>query len=320
MGTLVRRESLSTPSPPSVLSNPALQSLLAGGIAGVVSRTAVAPVERVKILLQVQSLSARSGAPRYGSVFGSLRSISRAEGVAGLWKGNSANCVRVFPSSALQFWAYPELKRALYGEREDLRPEERLVAGGLAGAVSQTLTYPLDFIRARLTVDMRGRYSGIGHALFDVARTEGPFALYRGLLPSLVGIMPYVGIDFAVYDTLRALAPKRDDGSGEPTVLGKLAAGGVAGAAAQTVAYPLDTVRRILQVQETVHAVQTAPAQERYAGMVDCFVRLVRRDGVGALYSGLTANYLKVVPAVGISFVVFEATKERLAGAFPPKK
>ena len=132
--------------------------------------------------------------------------------------------------------------------------------------------------------------------------------------------MPYVGIDFAVYDVLRGLVPRRADGSDEPSVAGKLLAGGVAGACAQTVAYPLDTVRRILQVQDTVHAVQIAPPTERYTGMLDCLVRLVRRDGVLALYSGLWANYLKVVPSVGIAFVVYEQVKGSLQGAFPPRE
>ena len=108
MSTLVRRESLSRDNVavlPAAMSSPALHSLLAGGVAGIVSRTTVAPIERVKILLQVQSLSARGDAPRHSSILGSLRTIVRADGVRGLWKGNTANCVRVFPSSAIQFWA-----------------------------------------------------------------------------------------------------------------------------------------------------------------------------------------------------------------------
>lgn len=293
------------------------QSLLAGGTAGIVSRSCVAPIERVKILLQVQSLSAQGQTPRYSGIASSLHSIFKNDGVAGLWKGNGANCVRVFPSSALQFYCYPMWKTTLFGEREDLHPTERLCAGALAGAVAQTATYPLDFIRARIQVDMRARYSGgVWSAIYTVVTNEGPLALYRGIVPSLIGIMPYVGIDFAVYDILRGMLPKRSSGSDEPTVLGKLAAGGLAGACAQTVAYPLDTVRRILQVQDTVHVVQQSG--EAYTGMIDCLVRLVRRDGVLTLYSGLGANYLKVVPSVGISFVVYEASKQWLKDTFPP--
>ena len=136
-----------------------LHCLLAGGIAGVVSRTSVAPLERVKILFQVQGLSAQGAPPRHTSVARSITSIARTEGVGGLWRGNGANCVRVFPSSACQFWAYAELKRRMFGGREP-GPHERLVAGGLAGAAAQTITYPLDFIRARLSTDLAGRYTG----------------------------------------------------------------------------------------------------------------------------------------------------------------
>lgn len=233
------------------LSIKAVQDFIAGGVAGVVSRTAVAPLERVKILLQVQLLSSQGAPVKYTTILGSLRHIVEKEGPRGLMKGNAANCVRVFPSSAIQFSSYGALKSYLYGDRS-LTATDRLVAGALAGAVAQTLTYPLDLVRARLSVDMAGRYrSGILGTLVEVVREGGPRALYRGLGPSLAGIMPYVGIDFAVYDTLRPLLPKRS-GSDEPAVAGKLAAGAVAGACGQTVAYPLDTVRRILQVTLTL--------------------------------------------------------------------
>ncbi len=204
---------------------------------------------------------------------------------------------------------------------QQLSPFERLFAGGCAGALAQTITYPLDFIRARLTVDMRGEYSGgMWAAMAQVARTEGVFSLYRGLLPSICGIVPYVGIDFAVYDTLKSspVMPRRAD-TNEPTVPAKLVAGGIAGAAGQTAAYPLDTVRRILQVQDQKGA-YTSGGVEKYDGMLDALVRLARRDGIGALYRGLGANYLKVVPSVSVAFVVFEATKKALEERFPPRK
>ena len=179
---------------PALLSNAAVRTLLAGGVAGIVSRTSVAPLERVKILLQVQGLSSQGQTPRYTNIRGSIVGIWRSEGVAGLFKGNGANCVRVFPSSAIQFTAYAELKARLFGERGargNLRPHERLVAGGLAGAIAQFLTYPLDMVRARLSTDMSGRYrGGVLTAIVTISREEGPRALYRGLAPSLVGIIP----------------------------------------------------------------------------------------------------------------------------------
>ena len=296
------------------IASPAVRTLIAGGVAGVVSRTAVAPLERVKILLQVQGLSAQGQTPHHTSLARSLRELWRTEGMLGLYKGNTVNCVRVFPSSAIQFGAYADLKTRLFGERGargELLPQERLVAGGLAGAIAQLLTYPLDMVRARISTDMAGRYhNGIVAAIVTVARDEGPAALFRGLLPSLIGIVPYVGIDFAVYDTLRPHMPRNE--RGEPTVVGKLCAGGFAGACGQTVAYPLDTVRRVLQVQD----VKVKHSGVRYGGMLEALVGIGRRDGiVRGLYAGLTVNIVKVIPSVAISFVCFEAVKGALDGA-----
>ena len=124
--------------------------------------------------------------------------------------------------------------------------------------------------------------------------------------------MPYVGIDFAVYDTIRPLLPKKQLGSEEPSVVGKLMAGAFAGACGQTIAYPLDTVRRILQVQN----VKVKRDGIKYSGMVDCIVRVVRRHGVRALYHGLFANYLKVIPSVAISFTLFESIQGQLKQSY----
>lgn len=229
-----------------LLSTHGARVLLAGGVAGLVSRTVVAPLERTKILFQVQGLSVSPpGQPlRYRSVSQSLLAILEREGLRGWFKGNGANVVRIIPMSALQFYAYDVLlSRTTQGNGgQPPSPLQRLWAGALAGACAQTLTYPLDFMRARLTVDMSGRYGGVFSGMAEIARKEGVGALYRGLLPSLLGIMPYVGVDFMVYGSLRELIPV-DEATGEPGVVPKLAAGAIAGAAGQTVAYPLDTVR-----------------------------------------------------------------------------
>ncbi|KAG8457300.1 hypothetical protein KFE25_001037 [Diacronema lutheri] len=282
-----------------LLRTHAARVLIAGGVAGLVSRTVVAPLERTKILFQVQGLSVSPpGQPlRYRSVAQSLRAILEKEGLRGWFKGNGANCVRIIPMSALQFYAFDVLTQQITesGSSSALTPLQRLWAGALAGAFAQTITYPLDFMRARLT--------------------EGVRSLYRGLVPSLVGIMPYVGVDFMVYGTLREWLP-RDAATGEPGTGAKLMAGAVAGAAGQTVAYPLDTVRRQLQVQDVKVKYPDVP---KYRGLVDCFFGIVRRDGMRGLYRGIWPNYLKVAPSISIQFVIFEhmckslaATRERI--------
>lgn len=161
-------------------------------------------------------------------------------------------------------------------------------------------------------IDVLRYRSGVFGTMFQIVRESGPASLFRGITPSLCGIVPYVGIDFAVYDTLRELIPKRPH-SDEPTIEGKLMAGAAAGTCGQTVAYPLDTVRRLLQVQD----VKVKRDGVRYSGMVDCFVRVVQRDGIRGLYRGLLANYLKVIPSVAISFTVFEMVEAELGRLFP---
>jgi len=293
-----------------LLSNSILQDFLAGGFAGIISRTAVAPIERVKILLQVQVVSAQGEVPlRHTSIARSLKNIVEKEGPLGLMKGNAANCVRVFPNSAIQFASYGVLKQELFGSRP-LNSLDLLAAGALAGAIAQTVTYPLDLVRAILTVNMTEQKKSIlGTALEIIRGPSGITGLFRGLVPSLAGIMPYVGIDFAVYGSLRPYLPTVSLESQEPTVMGKLCAGAFAGVCGQTIAYPFDTVRRILQVQ---HLKAKHVGDIKYKGMVDCLVGVARRDGVRALYYGLLANYMKVIPSVGINFVIFETIQIEL--------
>ena len=292
-----------------LLSNSIFQDLFAGGIAGIVSRTAVAPIERVKILLQVQVVSAQGAPLRHTSVLESLKRIVETEGPRGLMKGNAANCVRVFPNSAIQFASYGVLKQELFGSRP-LNSVDLLIAGALAGAIAQTITYPLDLVRAILTVNMTEQKKSILSVIFETVRGPSGFSgLYRGLTPSLAGIMPYVGIDFAVYGSLRPYLPKVSLESQEPTAVSKFCAGAFAGACGQTLAYPFDTIRRILQVQ---HLKAKHVGDIKYKGMLDCLVGVSRRDGFRALYYGLFANYLKVIPSVGINFLVFEAIQTRL--------
>lgn len=190
-------------------------------------------------------------------------------------------------------------------------------------------------VRGRLTVQADGagaRYSSLAHAVRTIAAEEGPRAFYKGWLPSVIGVVPYVGLNFAVYESLkgallahRGLSDERQLGVWE-----RLAAGAAAGSVGQTVAYPLDVVRRRLQVAGwsagQVIAVpgaaaaaavqQLQPSVPRYAGMVDCFVQTVRHEGVGALFKGLLPNYVKVCPSIAIAFVSYEKIKEALGVDF----
>ena len=290
-------------------------TLVSGGIAGAVSRTCVAPLERLKILFQVQGLSAKGAPLRHKGIWESLWNLYEKDGLRGLWKGNGMNCIRVVPSSAIQFASYRFYKHHLFGDdgtgEVHLSPWQHVVAGGMAGATSTTMTYPLDLMRARRTVDFRGDVPmGMVSGLVHIARTEGFRGMYRGLIPSLCGIIPYIGIDMMVYHQLKhraidahiGLDPSRPHDLSPVT---KLLCGAGAGVCGMTVAFPFDTVRRNLQVATLKFRDGSPPPPS----MFHFFADTLRRDGPTALYRGILPNYMKAAPSVGISFATFESVK-----------
>eukprot|EP00887_Chlorella_sp_A99_P003371 scaffold7.g3371.t1 len=290
------------------------KSLLAGGIAGAVSRTAVAPLERLKILMQVQG-----NEKVYRGVWQGTIHMWRTDGLKGLFKGNGLNCIRIFPNSAIKFLTYEQLSRKIshylidQGGDGQLTPALRLMAGAGAGIVGMSATYPMDMVRGRITIQQstdRQQYRGMLHATRVIVAEEGVLALWRGWLPSVIGVVPYVGLNFAVYETLKDMLIKaygcRDER--DLSIATRLGCGAVAGTMGQTVAYPFDVSG--WSGAQQLHADHGHAVA--YRGMVDCFRRTVAEEGVQALFKGLGPNYLKVVPSIAIAFATYEEVKEIL--------
>lgn len=249
----------------------------------------------------------------------------RTEGLKGLFRGNGTNCARIIPNSAVKFLCYEQFARAIAQWRMSngetgLTPGLRLVAGAGAGIIAMSATYPLDMVRGRLTVQEGAaaqQYRGMSHAATSIIRQEGARALYKGWVPSVVGVVPYVGLNFAVYESLKDFIIKHEstdaNSERELGVITRLACGATAGTLGQTVAYPFDVARRRLQVsgwKGADHLVQGEAEVHVYRGMTDCFVKTIKHEGVGALFKGLWANYVKVVPSIAIAFVTYEQVKE----------
>ncbi|XP_019170025.1 PREDICTED: mitochondrial adenine nucleotide transporter ADNT1-like isoform X1 [Ipomoea nil] len=323
----IASEGVKAPTHAALLS--ICKSLAAGGIAGGVSRTAVAPLERLKILLQVQN----PHSIKYSGTVQGLKYIWRTEGFRGLFKGNGTNCARIVPNSAVKFFSYEQASKGILwlyrnqtgNEEAELTPILRLGAGACAGIIAMSATYPMDMVRGRLTVQSDKsptQYRGIFHALRTVFVEEGPRALYRGWVPSVIGVIPYVGLNFSVYESLKDwLVKSRPFGlvqDSELSVTTKLACGAAAGTVGQTVAYPLDVVRRRMQMvgwkgaASVVTGDGKSKAPPQYTGMVDAFRKTVRHEGFGALYKGLVPNSVKVVPSIAIAFVTYEVVKDIL--------
>ncbi|XP_027039843.1 mitochondrial adenyl nucleotide antiporter SLC25A25-like [Pocillopora verrucosa] len=278
------------------------RQLVAGGGAGVVSRTSTAPLDRLKVLLQVQASSQN----RIGISSGFSMMIKEG-GIKSLWRGNGANVVKIAPESAIKFFAYERAKKLLGADEKQLGVRERLMAGSMAGVASQTSIYPLEVLKTRLALRKTGQYKGLVDAAYVIFTTEGIRSFYRGLFPSLLGIIPYAGIDLAVYETLKNFYLNyHKNQSADPGVFLLLACGTASSTCGQLASYPLSLVRTKLQAQ----------ARSRTAGrgdtMVSVIKNIIKEDGPRGLYRGLAPNFMKVAPAVSISYVVYEHLRMNL--------
>uniref|UniRef100_H0Z2G8 Solute carrier family 25 member 24 n=1 Tax=Taeniopygia guttata TaxID=59729 RepID=H0Z2G8_TAEGU len=178
------------------------KQLLAGGVAGAVSRTGTAPLDRLKVMMQVHG--SKSNKMNIASGF---KQMLKEGGVRSLWRGNGVNVVKIAPETAIKFWAYEQYKKILTRDDGKLGTVERFVSGSLAGATAQTSIYPMEVLKTRLAVGKTGQYSGMFDCAKKILKREGPKAFYKGYIPNILGIIPYAGIDLAVYEYYRCMGP-----------------------------------------------------------------------------------------------------------------
>ncbi|KAI1171404.1 mitochondrial carrier domain-containing protein [Nemania sp. FL0916] len=298
------------------VSQPVVAAFCAGGVAGAVSRTVVSPLERLKILLQVQS----AGHTEYKlSVGKALGKMWREEGWRGFMRGNGTNCIRIVPYSAVQFGSY-NLYRRHFFERDAgtvMNPFQRLICGGIAGITSVFCTYPLDIVRTRLSIQTasfaalgevpKDKLPGMWSTMVVMYKSEGGFrALYRGIIPTVAGVAPYVGLNFMTYEFVRkSLTPEGDQ---NPNAARKLLAGAISGAVAQTCTYPFDVLRRRFQINTM------SGMGYKYKSIGDAIRVIVAQEGIRGLYKGLVPNLLKVAPSMAANWLSFELTRDFLIG------
>lgn len=280
--------------------------LLAGGVAGAVSRTATAPLDRLKVFLQVH------GKSHFSSIKHCLRHMLNEGGVRSLWRGNGINVIKIAPESALKFMAYEYAKRALRGDRErEISIYERFAAGSFAGSFSQTVIYPMEVLKTRLALRRTGQYKGMVDAAMKIYRTEGLLSFYKGYVPNLLGIIPYAGIDLCIYETLKKRYLRNHDETEDPGVMVLLACGTASSTCGQIASYPLALVRTRLQAAAVLQQ-QAGGADPATLNMRTLFRSIIRQEGFLGLYRGIAPNFLKVAPAVSISYVVYEKCRTAL--------
>ncbi|KAL5728727.1 Mitochondrial carrier protein CoAc1 [Ranunculus cassubicifolius] len=299
-----------------------VKELIAGGAAGGFAKTAVAPLERIKILLQTRTEGFQSL-----TVLQSLKKVLKQEGYLGFYKGNGASVLRIVPYAALHFMTYEQYRCWILNNYSGLGtgPVVDLLAGSAAGGTAVICTYPLDLARTKLAYQVTStkkslmntattslaqpKYDGIKHVFKSVYKEGGVRSLYRGVGPTLIGILPYAGLKFYIYEELKSRVPEER----QKSVMLRLSCGALAGLFGQTLTYPLDVVRRQMQVSSRKQG-----GVSGYSGTLEGLTTIVRNQGWRQLFAGLSINYLKVVPSVAIGFTAYDVMKAWLR--VPPRQ
>uniref|UniRef100_H2ZCF8 EF-hand domain-containing protein n=1 Tax=Ciona savignyi TaxID=51511 RepID=H2ZCF8_CIOSA len=273
--------------------------LVAGGLAGVVSRTCTAPLDRLKVLMQVHATKSNN----LGIASG-FKQMLHEGGAKSLWRGNGINVIKIAPETAVKFYAYEQMKRLIGAQSQgEIGAAEKFLAGSSAGVISQTTIYPMEVIKTRLALRRTGQYSGIFDCAYKLLVNEGPKAFFKGYVPNCIGIIPYAGIDLCIYETLKNYWIKSYGAEKEkPSVLLLLACGTTSSTCGQLASYPLALVRTKMQAQASL----TSSNKGTKVTMMSLFRSIVQSEGIFGLYRGLTPNFMKVAPAVSISYVVYE--------------
>ncbi|KFB38207.1 hypothetical protein ZHAS_00005520 [Anopheles sinensis] len=279
------------------LSDPVafIKDFAAGGISAAISKTAVAPIERVKLLLQVQHISKQiAEADRYKGMVDCFVRIPREQGFGAFWRGNLANVIRYFPTQALNFAFKDKYKQVFLGGVDKNTQFMRyfvgnLASGGMAGATSLCFVYPLDFARTRLAADVgKGNeareFKGLGDCLTKIFKSDGLTGLYRGFGVSVQGIIIYRAAYFGFYDTARGMLPNPKT---TPFYV-SWAIAQVVTTVAGIVSYPFDTVRRRMMMQSG-----RAKSEVVYKGTLHCWATIAKQEGTGAFFKGAFSNVLR---------------------------
>ncbi|GFY82362.1 thylakoid ATP/ADP carrier [Actinidia rufa] len=269
----------------------------AGAIAGAAAKTVTAPLDRIKLLMQTHGI--RAGQESAKKAIGFIEAfalIGKQEGIKGYWKGNLPQVIRIIPYSAVQLFAYETYKKLFRGKDGELSVIGRLAAGACAGMTSTFVTYPLDVLRLRLAVEPG--YKTMSEVALNMLKEEGVASFYNGLGPSLIGIAPYIAVNFCIFDLMKKSLPEKYQKRTETSLLTAL----VSATLSTLMCYPLDTVRRQMQMKGTP-----------YKTVLDAFPGIVARDGVIGLYRGFVPNALKTLPNSSIKLTTFDAVKYLIA-------
>jgi len=278
---------------------PAWTSAVSGAIGNAFSRSAIAPLERVR-------MSMITDPSKYRNFLHCITDIWQKEGIKGIWRGNMINVYRIAPQGAIGFYCKDKFKEMLAGKGNDATPLQTLGASCASGIVQQTAVYPLDTIRTRMTTT-QGYCKGLTDGWKKICRTEGWRALFLGLGPANAFAVPYYGTQFFTYDMLKQGYSTYGMPAGEKRAINPLIGlpfGAFSACAACAVAFPLQMAWKRIQVQ----GIGGRPVL--YTGTIQCIKLVVKTEGMAGVYSGLQANIIKLMPTGALTFLGIECVKK----------
>ncbi|KAK7504213.1 hypothetical protein BaRGS_00004517 [Batillaria attramentaria] len=271
------------------------------GAAAVISKTASAPIERIKLLVQNQDEMIKAGrlSEPYKGVIDCVVRTFRAEGVLPFWRSNFTNCLRYFPTQALNF-AFKDVVKDMFRSQPDetyiLQFSKNIISGGIAGTLSLCFVYSLDYARTRLANDVKTatgtgsserQFNGLIDVYVKTFKSAGFVGLYRGFVISAVGIFVYRGFYFGLYDSLKPIM------LGEhPSIFVSFVLGYGVTVTAGLMSYPIDTIRRRMMM--------TSSQAFRYKGSVDCAMQILKNEGFMSMMKGAGANILRGIAGAGV--------------------
>tara|TARA_Y100000591_G_C21810935_1_gene687844 strand:+ start:813 stop:1646 length:834 start_codon:yes stop_codon:yes gene_type:complete len=266
--------------------NKEVKNLFLGGVSGCISRTIVAPMDKIKILMQHKKTTLPFTA--------FLKNNVKQEGFLNLWKGNGANLLRIFPFSGLQFVTYDFCKENLFENNNT--NTNRLICGGISGIVATSVTHPVDVIKHRLMC-----YQNINtfkDATIDIYKENGGKMrnYFKGYGSTISSLTPFIALNFATFDFLKDNFVKNNENKTSTTLM----LGGFSALFSQTLCYPLDTIRRRMQNKEIV-----------YKNGLDAGKKILKHEGFLSFYKGLLPNILRMVPNTAIRFAIFDYLKRQ---------
>lgn len=279
-----------------------VEDFMLSGTAAVTSKTIAAPIERIKMVVQTQGEMLKTGTldKPFTGIMDCARWITTNEGFAAFWRSNFTNCLRYFPTQALNFSFKGKIKKieAFKPNKADpyiLNMSKNIASGGLAGGLCLCFVYSLDYARTKLASDLKAKdggkrqYSGLIDVYRQTLKTDGFVGLYRGFNISFVGIFVYRGFYFGLYDTVMPNLPSNLQ---NPFI--KFCVGYVVTVVAGLMSYPIDTIRRRMMMTSG------GAKEAMYTSSIDCCVKLVKQEGVASLFKGAGANILRGVAGAGV--------------------